>query len=103
MAIFKSFRPPAQFLENEGAWFAPCNVQMARFGVKIGTQQIYWMSPDDLLRKGARDSATGNLCRVGIMDSDTGPHILGVSWLANVVAVFDVGNDEMRFAKRLSY
>ena len=102
-AVFKSFHPPAQYLPNDGAWFAPCNAKMARFGVKIGTQQIYWMNPDDLLRQGARDSETGRLCRIGIIDSDGGPPILGVTFLSNVVAVFDVGNDEMRFAKRLDY
>lgn len=76
---------------------------MARFGVRIGTQETYWMSADDLLRPGARDKETGNLCRVGIMDSASGPHVLGVTFLSNVVAVFDVGNTEMRFAKRLAY
>jgi hypothetical protein len=61
------------------------------------------MSPDDLLRQDARDVETGRLCRVGIMDGDAGPWVLGVTFLSNVVAVFDVGNSEMRFAKRGKY
>lgn len=52
------------------------------------------MSPDDLLRQNARDVETGRLCRVGIMDGDAGPWVLGVTFLSNVVAVFDVGNSE---------
>jgi hypothetical protein len=61
------------------------------------------MSPDDLLRQNARDVETGRLCRVGIVDSGEGPYNLGVTLLANVVAVFDVGNDEIRFATRNKY
>ena len=76
---------------------------MPAFGVKVGSE-TYWMSPDDLLRQNARDVETGRLCRVGIMDGGSaGPYVLGVTFLANVVAVFDVGNEEIRFAKRNKY
>jgi hypothetical protein len=61
------------------------------------------MNRDDLLRPGARDIETGRLCRIGILPSDFGPYVLGVTWLSNVVAVFDIGNNEMRFAKRVAY
>jgi hypothetical protein len=72
------------------------------FGVRVGSE-TYYMSPDDLVRQNARDVETGRLCRVGIEDGDGGPYTLGVTFLANVVAVFDVGNSEIRFAKRNKY
>ncbi|KAB5513589.1 aspartic peptidase domain-containing protein [Coniochaeta sp. 2T2.1] len=101
-AIFKSFSTPPQYLSNDGGYYAPCNARVPAFGVRVGSE-TYYMSPDDLLRQNARDVETGRLCRVGIIDADGGPYTLGVTFLANVVAVFDVGNDEVRFAKRLKY
>jgi hypothetical protein len=50
-----------------------------------------------------RDRETGTLCRIGITDSDDGPHVLGITFLTSVVAVFDIGNNEMRFAARKPY
>lgn len=75
---------------------------MPAFGVRVGSE-TYYMSPDDLLRQNARDIETGRLCRVGIVDAGAGPFTLGVTFLSNVVAVFDVGNSEIRFAKRNKY
>ncbi|KAL1836799.1 hypothetical protein VTJ49DRAFT_4641 [Mycothermus thermophilus] len=73
----------------------------AQFGVQIGSSTFY-MAPEDLLRQTARDP-TGEWCRVGVTDTDSPPHVLGVSFLSNVVAVFDVGKSEMRFAARKDY
>ncbi|KAH8903832.1 acid protease [Coniochaeta sp. PMI_546] len=101
-AIFKSFSTPPQYLQNDGAYYAPCNARVPAFGVRVGSE-TYYMSPDDLLRQNARDVETGRLCRVGIVDGGGGPYTLGVTFLSNVVAVFDVGNDEIRFAKRNKY
>ena len=100
--MFNSFDPPAAYSYPDGAWYAQCNSTVPSFGVKLGSQTFY-ISPEDLLRQSARDQETGTLCRVGLMDSDFGPHVLGVTFLTNVLAVFDVGNNEMRFAARKSY
>jgi len=64
--------------------------------------KIFWMAPEDLLRQSARDP-TKEWCRVGITDSDSIDPILGVTFLNNVVAVFDVEHHEMRFASRTKY
>ena len=42
-------------------------------------------------------------CFTGIDDGGEGPYILGDVFLKNVVAVFDVGASEMRFAAREFY
>ncbi len=93
------FDPPAQWLSSGGAYYAPCNATVPAFGVKIGNQ-TFFVSQDDMLRQNTRDRETNSLCRVGIIDNEVGPYTLGITFLTNVVAVFDVGNSEMRFAAR---
>jgi hypothetical protein len=101
-AVYNLFDPPAQLVHSTGLFYAPCNATIPNFGLQIGNSAFY-MSPDDLLRQGARDPETNSLCRVGVTDSDSAPWVLGVTFLANVVAVFDIGNSEMRFAARHQY
>ena len=84
-----------------GLYYARCNATVPAFGVQLGGTTFY-MAPEDLLRQSVRDE-TGEWCRIGVTDSDSNVHVLGVTFLTNVVAVFDVGNQEMRFAKRTKY
>ncbi|KAK4235241.1 hypothetical protein C8A03DRAFT_36906 [Achaetomium macrosporum] len=99
--LYAAFDPPAQYMSSGGLFYAACNATIPRFGVQIG-ESTFYMAPEDLLRQTARDP-TGEWCRVGVTDTDTPPHVLGVSFLTNVVAVFDVGKSEMRFAARNKY
>lgn len=99
--LYAAFDPPAQYMSDGGLFFAHCNATIPEFGLQIGNSTFH-MDPADLLRQTARDS-TGEWCRVGVTDTDSPPHILGVSFLTNVVAVFDVGKSEMRFAARKKY
>ncbi|KAK3938550.1 hypothetical protein QBC46DRAFT_317501 [Diplogelasinospora grovesii] len=99
--LYKSFDPPAQYLSGTGLYYAPCNATIPKFGVQIGDSTFY-IAPEDLLKQAAHDE-TGYWCRVGVTDSDSGPHVLGVTFLTNVVAVFDIGATEMRFAARRTY
>jgi len=45
------------------------------------------------------DDKTG-LCLTSVQRGGEGPYILGIAFPQNVVAVFDVGAAEMRFAAR---
>lgn len=99
--LYAAFDPPAKYMSSGGLFYALCNATVPRFGVQI-EDSIFYMAPEDLLRQTARDP-TGEWCRIGITDTDTPPHVLGVSFLTNVVAVFDVGQSEMRFAARKKY
>ena len=101
-AIFDKFVIRPQWLSAGGAFYAPCNQTAPAFGIKIGTKS-YFMNPGDIMRQNQRDRETGTLCRVGLYDSGVGPYNLGVTFLTNVVAVFDVENSEMRFASREKY
>ncbi|KAK0707264.1 aspartic peptidase domain-containing protein [Lasiosphaeris hirsuta] len=99
--LYAQFDPPAEYLSSNAMFFAKCDAKVPAFGIKIGGT-TFWMPPEDLLKQSVRDP-TGKWCRVGVYDSDASPHVLGVSFLANVVAVFDVEHHEMRFAKRTKY
>ncbi|KAK3332945.1 aspartic peptidase domain-containing protein [Cercophora scortea] len=100
-AVYASFDPPAKYMSENGLFYALCNATVPTFGVQIGNSTFY-MAPEDLLRQSAKDS-TGQYCRIGITDAEYGPYVLGVTFLTNVVAVFDIGNTEMRFASRTRY
>ncbi|KAK4182961.1 putative eukaryotic aspartyl protease [Podospora australis] len=99
--LYAAFDPPAKYLSTNGLFFALCNATVPKFGVIIGKNTFYF-SPDDLLRQTARDPS-GEYCRIGVTDVSGGPYVLGVSWMTNVVAVFDIENTEMRFASRTKY
>jgi len=89
-------------MSSNGLFYAKCNAQVPEFGIQFGGK-IFYMAKEDLLRQGARDP-TGEYCRIGITDGpDNGVNTLGVTFLSNVVAVFDVEKQEMRFASRGKY
>ena len=95
-SVNAAFSPPAQLLQNQGAYFVNCNATAPAFSVKVaGTE--FAVNAADLIYEDSVDSATG-LCLTGIQDGGSGPYILGDVFLQNVVAIFDVGAGEMRFA-----
>lgn len=90
------FSPKATLDSSQGAYFVSCTATAPSFGFKIGGT-TFTLNPKDLILQGQKDTTTGK-CLVGIIDGSTGPYILGDTFLSNVVAVFDVGAAEMRFA-----
>ena len=89
------FDPPASYLWNYGAYFTSCDAIPPSFGVQIeGT--TFWINPKDLLNKEERDPQT-NLCQTGIANGGTGPYILGITFLTNVVAVMNIGSGNVEF------
>lgn len=90
------FQPPA--INQDGAYYVECDAEAPRFGVEIGGQTFFVNEKDMLLEQGP-----GLPCLSGIQDGGAGPYILGDVFLVNVLAVFDVGSYEMRFAAREHY
>ncbi|ODM20647.1 hypothetical protein SI65_03700 [Aspergillus cristatus] len=96
------FDPPARFDDSSKLYVVDCNAKAPVFGLQLGNQTFYH-NPADLIQKVDNDLCVSSLAasedaRVG----DITVSILGVSFLKSVVAVFDFGKDEMRFAKRLN-
>ncbi|KUI55483.1 hypothetical protein VP1G_02815 [Cytospora mali] len=95
--IIALYDPPAIYIDDEGAAFAPCNATVPEVGVEIGGT-VFWISEADLLMQEYVDPDTG-YCLTGPQDGgDTGPYILGDTFMNNVISVFDIGASEMRFA-----
>ena len=91
------FSPPAQYDEQSGAYFVECDSITPTFGVNINGQTFFVNSQDLIV-----DAGDGS-CISGIQDAGEGPGILGDVFLKNVLAVFDVGASQMRFAARENY
>ncbi|KAK2601449.1 hypothetical protein N8I77_010898 [Diaporthe amygdali] len=90
------YDPPAVYIEDEGASFAPCNASVPYVGVKIGGK-VFNISDADLLMQEVVDPTTG-YCLIGPQDGGSGPYILGDTFMNNVISVFDIGASEIRFA-----
>jgi hypothetical protein len=95
-AVNNLFSPKAQFSSSQGAYFVNCNAKAPAFGVEIGGT-TFQVNAADMIYQNQTDPQTG-LCLTGIQDGGSGPYILGDVFLQNVVAVFDVGAAQMRFA-----
>ena len=103
-AINKAFSPPAvtdtsaQIGSAQGVYVVECNAIPPTFGVTIGGQTFYHNGQDLILPYG------NNVClsTIGAVVPTAGISLafLGDAFLKNVVAVFDFGKNEMRFAAR---
>ncbi|RHZ53927.1 pepsin-like aspartic protease [Aspergillus thermomutatus] len=99
-AINAAFSPSAVYDNNEGAYVVDCNAKPPVHGVTIGGSTFY-INPMDMILPGGTDNKGNKICISGINaggDAGQGIFVLGGTFLRNVVAVFDVGAAEMRFA-----
>jgi hypothetical protein len=97
-AVNALFVPPAVYDPKQGAYVVQCFARAPKFGVIIGKQIFYINALDMVLPSG------NGTCISGVDDAGTGGlSILGDVFLKNVLAVFDVGASEMRFAAREFY
>lgn len=97
-AVNALFIPPAIYSNVAGAYVVDCSAKAPKFGVMVGKQTFYINAQDMILGAG-----TGS-CISGVNDAGVGGlSILGDVFLKNVLAVFDVGASEMRFAAREFY
>ncbi|MCJ1308744.1 hypothetical protein MMC25_002398 [Agyrium rufum] len=91
------FDPPAFYDFEQGAYVVDCQATPPSLGVDIDGQ-ILFINPQDLIV-----DSSESYCISGIVDAGQGPGILGDVFLKNVLAVFDLGASEMRFAAREDY
>ena len=96
-AINALFDPPAVFDDWQGAYTVACNATVPSLGVEIGGETFY-IDPVDMILP-----AGDGTCITGVDDGGQGPYILGDVFLKNVIAVFDIGASQMRFAAREFY
>lgn len=97
-AVNKEFQPPAIFDPQTGTCAVDCKATPPTFGVQIGGQAFYHNGADLVLTNGD-GTCISSLVAVEPVDGVV-LHFLGDPFLKNVVAVFDFGENEMRFAAR---
>lgn len=96
-AVNSLFSPKPFYKDNSGFYHIPCDAKPPVFGVRIGMQTFY-INPKDMVVD------IGGSCLSGVGASAPGGlNVLGHTFLKNVVAVFDVGANMMRFAARENY
>ncbi|KAG9237364.1 aspartic proteinase precursor [Amylocarpus encephaloides] len=93
-AVAAAFDPPGIFLFRESVVL--CDAVAPKFGIKI-QDQVFYLNPKDMIFK---DESTGR-CYMSIVATHRGLNILGDAFMKNVIAVFDVGKGEMRFAEHI--
>lgn len=89
-----SFDPPGDYDQSQAAWFVECDAVPPVFGAVVG-KKVFYVNPADMVV-----NTGGGQCISGVQPDMGGLSILGDTWLRNVLAVFDVGAGEMRFAAR---
>lgn len=102
------FQPPATFNTNSQLYLVNCTATAPRVGVTVAGK-TYFISTDDLMNRGsgsvggaAVGAGTGT-CALAIQRAAGGASVLGDSWLKNVLAVFDLGGNKVRVARREVY
>ena len=91
-AVNAQFTPAPDYEDSTGDYIVQCTSVAPSFGVVIG-EKTFTVDPRDMIIN------TGERCISSVAATgDDGTSILGHSFLKNVVAVFDVGAQVMRFA-----
>ncbi|KAL8974043.1 MAG: hypothetical protein Q9197_001716 [Variospora fuerteventurae] len=97
-AVNRRFDPPAFYDLSLGEYAVACTAKAPRFGVNIANHTFY-VNPKDLIIKIESGACISGITGAGL----NRPSVLGDVFLRNVLAVFDVGASEMRFAARENY
>lgn len=104
-AINGLFEPQGRWIpDSEPLTYAvDCIANAPQFAVNIGGQSFFHNGKDLVYDMGDGSCVSSLVSAEGVSYVGfTGAAILGVPFLRNVVAVFDFGNNEMRFAGRTS-
>lgn len=96
------YDPPSVYIKEEGVYANRCDAIPPTFAVRINGTDFFVSSQDMLPKDYAGQVANTGLCVTGIQPSEK-VNVLGEVFLNNVVAVFDIGANEMRFAPHENY
>lgn len=106
-AVNFAYDPPAE-CDNYGNCFVECSAKAPSISVRINTTDFH-INPKDMIVDNVDRSQVvtppgmKNPCSSGVGPAGNGMYVLGEVFLKNVLAVFDVGAGEMRFAARENY
>lgn len=94
----KGFSTTAEWDEQQGLYEVQCDAVPPRFSITIGNHN-FTHNPADLIFRSDEGQCFSAITRT---PAETGLslNIIGVPFLKNVVAVFDIGGQQMHFAQR---
>ncbi|KAF3763818.1 acid protease [Cryphonectria parasitica EP155] len=96
------YDPAVVYIDDQGASFAPCDASVPYLGVQINGTVFDISEADMLMQEYTVELSGTEYCLIGPQDGGSeGPYILGDTFLNNVIAVFDVGASEIRFAEHV--
>ncbi|KAF2275495.1 acid protease, partial [Westerdykella ornata] len=100
--IASAFVPAAAYSSQTGLYMVNCGAAAPRIGVIIGGR-TFWVDTRDLINNETVDGrvSTMGTCVMSVQKVGGGNPVLGDAFLKNVVAVFDLGRNEMGFAQRV--
>lgn len=96
------YDPPARYNLDAGYFETACNAKPPELSIRINGTDFVMNKLDLIITSKAGYDPDTDQCVTAIQTSN-GPFILGDVFLKNVVAVFDVGEHQMRFAARTDY
>jgi hypothetical protein len=98
-AINAAYSPKATLDTQNQVYTVDCKATPPKFGVTVGGTTLYADAQDMILGADDPSNQIDGKCITAIQDSgSSGVSILGDAWMKSVIAVFDVGASEMRFA-----
>jgi hypothetical protein len=105
LAANNAFSPPATRntnFETNGQYDVTCNAQAPRFGLEFSNNVTIFVNPLDMIVQNAAGSCSSTIADADQIGASGGIVLpfLGTPFLRSVLAVFDFGEDQMRFAER---
>ncbi|KAJ5627517.1 hypothetical protein N7528_004944 [Penicillium herquei] len=96
------FSPPAVYDSDLELYVVDCAAKTPEFGIYLGDKMFFHNGSDLIYQTGDGYCVSSLGSSADVSLGDITLNIVGVPFLKNVVAVFDFGNDEMRFAKKFN-
>ncbi|KAI0407928.1 acid protease [Xylaria palmicola] len=93
-----AFTPPAAYDAAKDSYVVDCDAVPPSFGLKIGGT-TFSQRPDDMIFQLPDGTCVSTIKRAAGAEGIS-LNFIGAAWLQSVVAVFDFGKNEMRFAPR---
>lgn len=98
-AVNAAYKPAATLDTQNQVYTVDCKATPPKFGVTIGGTTFYADAQDMISGADDPSQQVNGKCVTAVQDSgSSGVSILGDAWMKSVIAVFDVGASEMRFA-----
>ncbi|KAK6434660.1 hypothetical protein LTR95_009158 [Oleoguttula sp. CCFEE 5521] len=106
VGVTLAFTPPGTCdpsSRTDPTCYVPCHSIPPVFGVTIKKKVFYVNAQDMILQNGFDEETQMPVCISAVQANLKGLTILGDSWMKNVLAVFDIGAEMMRFSAREFY